>query len=233
MAGSGKMGKEIQKMKECRECEYFNGYDYDDGTPICDYDGGYENCPYCDSSNIKQNGFKIEIDAGFLHDYIKHTLKNTIADKSVEIANSEVKKLVTEEIKDTVRSEMERQISNIVSAEIDEFMKKDITIGGGWCEPERKLTRQQYLSEMVETELNKRFKGNELKNYAESEARKAIDKFNEKLRSEINSGIKNYFNEATRQILTENVVSMLMSNETYQKLSNYMQTFLPEKEQKR
>ena len=97
----------------------------------------------------------------------------------------------------TVRSEMERQISNIVSAEIDEFMKKDITIGGGWSEPERTLTRQQYLSEMVETELNKRFKGNELKNYAENEARKAIDKFNEKLRSEINSGIKNYFNEAT------------------------------------
>lgn len=33
-------------MKECRECNYFNGYNYDDGTPICDYDGGYENCPY-------------------------------------------------------------------------------------------------------------------------------------------------------------------------------------------
>lgn len=31
-------------MKNCKDCEYFNGYDHSDGTPYCDYDGGYECC---------------------------------------------------------------------------------------------------------------------------------------------------------------------------------------------
>ena len=42
-------------MKECRECDFFKGYEYSDGTPMCEYDGGYENCPYCDSANVKQS----------------------------------------------------------------------------------------------------------------------------------------------------------------------------------
>lgn len=214
-------------MKECRECEYFNGYDYDDGTPYCDYDGGYEQCPYCDSTNIKQNGFKIEIDAGFLHDYIKHTLKNTIADKSVEIAASEIKSIVTKELKDKVIDEMQEQIGQIVAKEINEFMQKEITIGGGWSEPQRTLTREQYLSDIVEKKLEESFKSGGMQKYASNTTKSAIDKFNVALRDEINAGIKTYFSEATRQILTENVVSMLMSNETYQRLSNAMQTFLP------
>ena len=32
-------------MKECTECKYFNGWDYYDGTPNCEYKGGYEQCP--------------------------------------------------------------------------------------------------------------------------------------------------------------------------------------------
>ena len=214
-------------MKECRECEYFNGYDYEDGTPHCDYDGGYDHCPFCDSTDIKQNGFKIEIDAGFLHDYIKHTLKNTIADKSVEIASSEIKNIITKELKEKVLDEMQEQISQIVAKEINEFMQKEITIGGGWREPQRTLTREQYLSEIVEKKLEESFKSGEMQKYASNTAKSSIDKFNRQLRDEINAGIKTYFNEATRQILTENVVSMLMNNETYQRLSNSMQTFLP------
>ena len=29
-------------MKDCKDCEFFNGYDYSDGTPHCDCEGGYE-----------------------------------------------------------------------------------------------------------------------------------------------------------------------------------------------
>lgn len=216
-------------MKECRECEFFNGYDYEDGTPMCEYEGSYENCPYCDSANMKQSGFKIEIDAGFMHDYIVHTLKNTIEGKTSEIAISEIKNIITNNLKENVLAEMENQISDVVSKQIDEFMKKDIKVGNGWREEERTLTRTQYLSELIEKELDKRFQNDELKRYAEQEAKRAIDKFNKTLRDEINAGIKNYFNQATRQILTENVVSMLMCNDTYKKLEASMQTFLPSK----
>ena len=59
------------------------------------------------------------------------------------------------------------------------------------------------------------------------EAESAINTYDRKLRDEINAGIKQYFNAATREVLTENVVSMLMCNDTYKKLSDSMQTFLP------
>lgn len=32
-------------MKDCKDCKYFEGYDYSDGTPCCIYNNG-EACPY-------------------------------------------------------------------------------------------------------------------------------------------------------------------------------------------
>lgn len=214
-------------MKECRECDFFKGYDYSDGTPMCEYDDGYENCPYCDSANVKQSGFKIEIDAGFMHDYIVHTLKNTMKDKTDEIARQEIRCIITENMKEEVLGEMRAQVTGMVSEELDSFMQKEIKVGGGWAEEERTLTRTQYLSELIEDALGKRFKKDELLRQAENAARNAIDKFESGLRNEINEGIKKYFDQATRQILTDNVVSMLMSSETYKRFEASMQNFLP------
>ena len=214
-------------MRECRDCEFFNGWDYSDGTPRCDCDGGYESCPYCNYANAKNNGMKIEIDAGFMHDYILHTMKNTIENEACRIATAEIKNLVTNDIKQCVLAEMNKQIQGVIENEIAVFMNNEITVGGGWREPERKLTRTQYLAETIEKALEDKFKSDAIKSYAEREAKTAIDGFERKLRDQINAGIKTYFNEATRQVLTENVVSMLMCNDTYKKLSDSMQTFLP------
>lgn len=218
-------------MKECKDCEFFNGYDYDDGTPLCEYDGGYENCPYNDESKTINNGMKIEIDTGFMHDYIKHTLKNTIEGKAVSIAQNEIKKLITDELRKKVIEEIERQLKDVVSSAIADFMGKDITIGGGWSEPERTLTREQYLAETIEKELSLKFKSDTLRDYAKRETEKAINTYDKALRDDINKGIKNYFDAATREVLTQNIVSMLMDNDTYQKLSNSMNTFLPERKE--
>lgn len=217
-------------MKDCKECEYCCGFDWEDGTPHCEYEGGYEYCPYNESSDIKKNGMKIEIDTGFMHDYIRHTLKNTIECEAITIANKEVKSLITEELKKKVREEMERQIKDVVAESISEFMQREITVGGGWSEPERKLTREQYLAENIEKELKSQFKSDAMKSYAQKEVKSAIDKYDRTLRDEINAGIRTYFDAATREILTQNVVSMLMSNDTYKKLSNSMDSFLPNKE---
>lgn len=214
-------------MKDCKECEFFEGWDYSDGTPRCSHPDGYEGCPFNDESSVKNNGMKIEIDSGFMHDYILHTLKNTIEGTATQIARAEIKSIITDEIRQKALGEIDIQIKSFVSDAISDFMSKEITIGGGWCEPERKLTRSQYLAEMVEKELKDKFKSDVIKNYAVNEVKNAIDKYERCLRNEINVGIKDHFDAATRQILTDNVVSMLMCNDTYQKLSNSMQTFLP------
>lgn len=206
-------------MKDCNECEYFEGYDYSDGTPKCAYceNGctGYEYCPYNDGANVKKNGVKIEIDAGFMHEYIMHTLQNTMTGEAASVARQEIKSLINDEMKKNVLDETKEQIKSIVGEEIADFMSKEITIGGGWLEPERTLTRTQYLSETIEKELKERFKSDAIKKYAKQEAESAINAYDRKLRDEINAGIKQYFDAATRQVLTENVVSMLMCNDTY------------------
>ena len=219
-------------MKDCRDCEFFEGYDYSDGTPHCSYEEngnkGYEYCPYNDTTSIKNKGIKIEIDTGFMHDYILHTLKNTIENKACYIASLEVKNIVKDNIKQRVIEEIESQIHKVVEKEIEIFMQNEITIGGGWSEPERKLTRQQYLAETIEKELSSKFKSNALKSYAEDEVEKAIRNFGIKLKDEINSSIKDCFNDVTRQTLTDNVVQMLMCNDTYKRLSDSMNNFLPQ-----
>jgi hypothetical protein len=218
-------------MKDCKDCEFFNGWDYSDGTPHCCYEDGnehgYEYCPFNDSANVKHKGMKIEIDAGFMSDYIRHTIKNTVDSKAYTIAKDEIKSIIDDEIKKKIRDEMGKQVESVVSAAIEEFMSKDITVGGGWCEPERTITRQAYLAEMIEKELKDQFKSDVIKSQATKTVQDAINSYDRKLRDEINAGIKTTFDTATRHILTENVVNMLMCNDTYQKLSNSMQTFLP------
>lgn len=214
-------------MKDCQYCEFFNGWDYSDGTPHCDCEGGYECCPYNYSAEIKNNGMKIEIDAGFMSDYIRHTIKNTVDCTAYTIAKDEIKSIIDDEMKMKIRDEIGQQVKSVVSVAIEEFMSKDITIGGGWCEPERTVTRQAYLSEMIEKELKDKFKSDVIKVQATKTVQDAINSYDKKLRDEINAGIKTTFDTATRQILTENVVNMLMCNDTYQKLSNSMHTFLP------
>lgn len=213
--------------KDCRECEYFGGYDDEDGTPYCDCDGGYELCPFNNSSGSKNNGFKIEIDTKFLSDYIRHTIQNTVDNSTQAIIVSEIKKIVSEAFEETIRSKTKETMDTIINQQVAEFMSGTIEIGGGWMGPSRTLTRQDYMAEIIEERLGKTFNDG-VKNVAAAEITKQIDKFTRQTRDQINAGVKQYFNEATRQILTENVVTMLMQNDTYQRLSASMNHFLPE-----
>lgn len=219
-------------MKDCRECEHFDGWDYSDGTPICDYEGGFENCPFCHEANTKKNGMKIEIDVDFLTDYIRHTLQNTAHSAAVSIAEREVKAIIDDTTKAAVKEATEEAIRVQVDKHVAEYLAGDITVGGGWCEPQRTLPREQYMAELIQKELDAKFKSDAIKNKATEIARAEIERFAKGLRDDINRSIKECFNAATRHALTENVVSMLMSNETYQRLSNSMNSFLPTKNEK-
>lgn len=219
--------------RDCKDCEYFGGWDESDGTPYCGYEGGYKFCPFNSEANVAEknmmDGVKFEIDAGFLTDYIRETLKNTVHSVTLKVVESEIGKIVTDTYKDQVKALTQSAIEKIVDAQVTEFMGGDITIGGGWLEPERTITRTAYMSELIEKELGKRFDSDKMKGLAEQEARSAINQFSKSLKEDINSGVKQYFDAATRQVLTENVVSMLMSNDTYRRLSDSMNSFLPEK----
>ena len=222
--------------KDCKNCEYFDGYDSSDGTPLCNFDGGYAYCPYNNEAvTIERktgDGIKVEIDCGFMSDFIRETIINTSTSVASELVNSEISKIVTETYKKEIQEMTRRAIEVTVEKQVSDFMDGNITIGGGWMEPERTLTRTEYMSELVQKELGKRFDEDILKKSAKKEAESAINAFSRKLKDEINMGIKQYFDAATRSVLTENVVSMLMNNDTYKRLSDSMQTFLPTGESK-
>ncbi len=217
-------------MIQCKKCEYFIGYDSEDGTTICDYSGGYENCPHCDESNVKSDGVTIQIDSGFMSDYIKATIMNTIERSAKDIASEKIKSIITDELRNEILSEMESGIKSAVAKEIENFFEGEITVGGGWMNPERKLKRNEYLSELVQDELKKKFDGSTstLREEVSRAARNEIEKFSKKLRDDINSQIKQVFSDTTRQALTDSVVNMLMCNDTYRKLSDSMEKLLPD-----
>jgi len=222
--------------KECSKCDHFGGWSWDDGTPHCDYEDeqgcrGYEYCPYNDQAEIRNKGMKIEIDSQFMSDYIRHTIQNTVESKAESIASAEVKKIIDDEMREEIRTKVatkvDAKIDSVIDKAFNDFLDAEICIGG-FCSS-KKMTRRQYIAQEVESRLSKIDVG-KIKYTAECEAAIQIDKFTKGLQKEINQNIKTYFDESTRQTLTENVVSMLMCSDTYKKLSDGMGRLLPQGE---
>ena len=215
--------------RECKSCDYYEGHDWEDGTLRCGYDGGYECCPFNDEAPTKaEDKTRIVIDAEYFTEYIRNTLKNTFRGEARVIAERESKAIVKSEYESCVKQITQEAVSKIVEDQVAEFMAGDITVGGGWSEPSRTLSRKEYLSELVEKNLAPAFEKDSVINQAKKAAEEAITAFTRKMRDDINAGIKKNFDSSVRQALTDNVVSMLMSNETYSRLSSSMSRMLPD-----
>lgn len=218
--------------KDCSECDYFEGYT-SEGEPLCSYDEeGGVGCPYNDESSISEekmeDGVKFEIDATFFTEYVRETIRNTVQHLTRTIVEREIKNIITATYQKEIKALTKVAMSKAVDTQVAEFMADDISLGGGWMEEPRTLSRKEYLAELVEKELADYKNESKVKTIAHEVSSKAINDFISKMKNEINAGINEYFNSATRQVLTENVVSMLMSNETYQRMAQSMKHFLPE-----
>lgn len=217
--------------KNCNLCENFGGYDQYDDMPICGIEGGCQACPYNDELPPAQASetpepFDVRLDTTQLTEYIRHTLQNTIQREARQIAEQQIRSIVNEAYEDNIQQITEKAIAKVVDEQIAKFMAEDITIGGGWREDSRTISRKDYMAELVQKELDKRFDANGVRKEAENLAGNAINKFLKDARDQINRGTKQYFDTATRQILTDSVVSVLMDNETYRRLSESMGNLL-------
>lgn len=214
--------------KECKDCQYFNGWSYDDGTPLCDYNKK-ELCPYNSQTTTTKKGISIEIDSGFMSEYIEHTIKNTVKTVAGEIAMDYVQSIIDDNIKNQisikVKEELDKKIQKTIDVALEDFMDETINIGG-WYEEKKQMTRRQYVTEQIQKNLSG-VNVDSIKKTAKDIAQKSIDTFTSNLRADINKSIKTYFDEVTRQTLTDNVVSMLMNNDTYKRLSDSMGHLLP------
>lgn len=217
-------------MKRCEDCKFFEGFDNEDGSILCSYDGGVDSCPFSNVSKVQKNGIELKIDTGFMDDYIKHTIQNTISYEAKSIAEKHIQSFISEEIKGIVVNEIKEQAARLVADEIESFWREDIVVGGGFFDgPARTISRRQLLMETVQKQLKEKCDAKGVVETAKAIATKAIDSFELDVKYKINNGIKRYFDEVTKQTLTENVVSMLMCNDTYRKLNESMSSFLPDK----
>lgn len=215
--------------KECRECDHFNGWNDDDGTPYCEVDGGYEKCPYNDlAPTFRKNKSVIQIDVEFFTEYIRDTIHNTFESEAHEIAVREIEKIVEDEYRSVVKSLTVEAVKQIVDRQVSEFMAGDITVGGGWAEPTRTLPRNEYLAELVQKKLEEALSKNNTIEYAKKAASEEIEKFARRCRDSINAGIKQRFDETMRQTLTDNVVNLLMASDTFAGLASSVERLLPD-----
>lgn len=210
---------------DCLDCKYYEGRDSETGEPICEAAG---DCPYEENGTLakEDSKIKIEIDLADMETRIKYAFRNSIA----ETVNQNVEKLIKDEFKEQIRDKTDKLVDSMLEQKISNFMDQDIRVGGGWNEPERTITRNQYIAEIIEKKLNGRFEKDALSKKIEDEVSYKISKFTKETSSQINNKISRMFDESIRTSLTDSVVSLLMSNDTYQKLNANMRQLIGEAE---
>lgn len=213
-------------MRDCKNCDSFEGYD-EDGYPVCALGDG---CLYNDEADVKEGdcGLRMEIDTTQFTEYLRNTMANTSTSAAERVINKTITTIVTDTYTDEIKKMTRDAMELIVSQQVQEYMNGPITIGGGWREPERTLSRTEYLTECIQENL-KSVDQEKIKSMAENIVRDYLVKFSRNLKNDINRDIQKMFDDATRQTLTASVVDMLMTNDTYQKLSTSMSKLLPEK----
>lgn len=209
-------------MKDCKDCEYFNGYDYDDSTPRCGYNGGYEDCPYCCEGDVEEDKCKITLDMPDIMTFIKHTVENTVNKAVYKMIDNCIKSTVKDEIEDKAKAYVDESLKKVIDDEIKAYMQKEVTVGDGWRESARTLSRNDYLTEctakVIESELSPKKISSTVNEYCKD----TIERCVRNLKDDVNRGVKNMFDETTRKALSENVVTMLMAGDTYKRLSDSM-----------
>lgn len=168
---------------------------------------------------------------------VKRTLKKEII--------AELKKSVLDGLKDDIRQNIAAMSEEIVR----EVYENEKVILGGWGEEKQEITVKQYLLNSIRdsfkdgkfiTKKKDRWGdvGTEevsIKDYIDKEInfskiQKDIDREVDSIRKDINRRIEDIFDSSTKQMLSDNVLKVLMANETYQKIQSNIACIADKKE---
>lgn len=174
-----------------------------------------------------QINFDVENFAKGIANEVRGTLKKEII--------SELKKDVLGALKDDIRNNIAAMSEEIVR----EVYENEKVILGGWGEEKQEISVKQYLlngirdsfkdGKFIHKEKDKwgDVKTTEvsIEEYINSKIefsaiQSDIDNEINRIRKDINLRIKELFDTSTRQMLSDNVLQVLMANETYQKIQS-------------
>lgn len=215
-------------------------YDYEDYEPSAEEQeeimGEESTTAEFDWKSLKID-FDVQNFAMGIANEVKRTLKKEII--------AELKKNVLDGLEDDIR----RNIATMSEEIVREVYENEKVILGGWGEEKQEITIKQYLLNGIRDSFKDgkfivkkensygRVEEKEIsiKNYIDGEInfskiQKDIDREVDSIRKDINRRIGKIFDSSTKQMLSDNVLKVLMANETYQKIQSNIACIADKKE---
>lgn len=182
---------------------------------------------------------KVTIDLENLQNIIESALNKNIE----TVVKEKVSDLISEQIKNTAKEQIEEICNKRMSDFVEEYIKTTkITVGGGFYSDDeiKEYTVEQYIkNQLAEIMKNQSFKTHKKDNYGRNQekevtfdyfvketfdvnsiVKKEIEAFVSQTKRKISDNIKSVFDNATKNMLSENVFNVLMASESYQKIND-------------
>lgn len=202
---------------KCGNCNHCNGFD-DVGYPDCEF---VDECPY----DVEIGGANATLTINM--DDLNQSIKRNLEAKIDGVVLQSVEKIVREACKDKIEELVEQALSSKLDEAVAEYLAGEITVGGGWGSPEKKVTRTQLMNETVQELLDKTFADKRrVSDEVVKVANPLITKSVDALKRDVQQRLSTTFDDMTRQNLADNVVAMLMSSNTYRQLRDNMKNLL-------
>ncbi len=191
-----------------------------------DYDYDYENEDYeeCEEVEIEMDDchMKIELDVTKLQENIINSVENNLR---TTILNK-----ISNEIASSLKEEIQLNVHELVGGYVKDVFENEVIVSTDkWGENKKEFTLKETVIDEIKNIMTNGIKDNgdrwskPLKEYfiekcVTPEIKKAIDKNIDEVRREINSNMKMIFDKATKDLLSDTVMNVLMANDTYKKI---------------
>lgn len=184
---------------------------------------------------------KVTLELDNLENIVQTTLEKNLGNVVKEQIADIVKKTADNLIKDTINTQVSKNFQHFV----DEYITtKKIKVGGSYWdnEPEQEYTVEQYIKQQLKEKLDsKKLKlkqmdsyGRYTNNYEEVSfetyisrqfdpnemIKKELDVFMDDIRKQVNTTMKEIFDNSTKSMLSNAVLSILSANDTYRQIEN-------------
>lgn len=184
---------------------------------------------------------KVTLELDNLENIVQTTLEKNLENVVKEQIADIVKKTADNLMKDTINTQVSKNFQHFV----DEYITtKKIKVGGSYWdnEPEQEYTVEQYIKQQLKEKLDsKKLKlkqmdsyGRYTNNYEEVSfetyisrqfdpnemIKKELDAFMDDIRKQVNTTMKEIFDNSTKSMLSNAVLSILSANDTYRQIEN-------------
>lgn len=184
---------------------------------------------------------KVTLELDNLENIVQTTLEKNLGNVVKEQIADIVKKTADNLIKDTINTQVSKNFQHFV----DEYITtKKIKVGGSYWdnEPEQEYTVEQYIKQQLKEKLDSRklklkqmdSYGRYTNNYEEVSfetyisrqfdpnemIKKELDAFMDDIRRQVNTTMKETFDNSTKSMLSNAVLNILSANDTYRQIEN-------------